>query len=173
MRGSFEQLIEKSRKKTLTPEDQRLLEGLFAQDPTLKSQWDQERRLSQMLASLPQVPLSEDFNQKVLQQTFWAKDRRPARRRGFASWMSALSEKHWTQAVAAVCVISFVTFGAYLQHNQVQKIRETADALSTVANTAAEIATVQESDLEAIQILGEYEQGSSIDDDLWLAMVSD
>ena len=87
--------------------------------------------------------------------------------------MSALSEKHWAQAVAAVCVISFVTFGAYLQHNQVQKIRETADALSTVANTAAEIATVQESDLEAIQILGEYEQGSSIDDDLWLAMVSD
>ena len=93
MRGSFEQLIEKSRKKTLTPEDQRLLEELFAQDPTLKSQWDQERRLSQMLASLPQVPLSKDFNQKVLQQTFWAKDRRPARRRGFAGWMSALSEK--------------------------------------------------------------------------------
>jgi uncharacterized protein YhbP (UPF0306 family) len=52
------------------------------------------------------------------------------------------------------------------------RIQQMAESISTVAETVAEVSAVSETDLEAIQVLGSMAESSSVDNELWLAMVS-
>lgn len=133
----------------------------------------EDQKLDECLALLPQVTLSKDFTQRVLSQTV-EKDFAQQAERGarFSRWLSVVHARHWGRIAAGVCAAGLLTFGVYFQYNQV-RIHQIAESLSTVAETATEVASVSETDLEAIQVLGELsETTASVDNDLWLAMVT-
>ena len=69
MRESLEKFFESSRKRDLTEVEKVELEELLNQDADLRQEWKEEQALNRLLDSLPNVPLSEDFTQKVLNQS--------------------------------------------------------------------------------------------------------
>lgn len=172
MSERLEQLIQYSRKPTLTQQEQGKVKEWLERDPSLKRVWDQERELSKMLGSLSQVPLSEDFTARVLQQTIERKTVQPVEKvSGFSLWLRGLYANRWVQMAATFCLIAFLGYGGYFQYNQM-RIQRVADSLSTVVETATEISAINESDLEAIKFMGDLNESSSVDNELWLAMVS-
>lgn len=172
MKERLEQLIEKSREGRLTQEERLLLEGLFDQDPTLYKEWKEECKLNDLFSLLPEAPLSSDFTEQVLNKTFdleaTQKTQEDVR---FASWLSLIWNRPWLKHAAAACVICLLSFGVYYQQSQT-RIQQMAESISTVAETVAEVSAVSETDLEAIQVLGSMAESSSVDNELWLAMVS-
>ncbi len=172
MKEQLEQLIEKSRKGRLTQEEQLLLERLFNQDPTLYKEWKEECKLSALFSLLPVAPLSSDFTEQVLNKTFDSETTQKTQENvRFASWLLLIWNRPWLKHAMAACLICLLSFGVYYQQSQT-RIHQMAESLSTVAETVAEVAAVSETDLEAIQVLGSMAESSSVDNELWLAMVS-
>ncbi|HQC43160.1 MAG TPA: hypothetical protein PLV91_06785 [Verrucomicrobiota bacterium] len=172
MEERLEQLIEKSRKGRLTQEEHLLLERFFDQKPALYKKWKEECKLNALFSLLPEAPLSSDFTEQVLKKTFDSEStQKTCEDARFASWISLIWSRPWLKHAVAACVICLLSFGVYYQQSQT-RIHQIAESLSTVAEAAAEVAAVSETDLEAIQVLGSMSESFAVDNELWLAMVS-
>lgn len=172
MKEQLEQLIEKSRKENLSQEERILLERLFDQDPALRKDWEEECRLTALFSLLPDAPLSSDFTEQVLKQTFDVEAPQKSRlETAFVYWSLFSQKNRWLKYAAAACLVFLLSFGFYHHQSQV-RIHQMAESLSTVAETATEVAVVSEVDLNAIHVLGKMTEATSVDNDLWVAMVS-
>ena len=187
MRESLEKFFESSRKRDLTEVEKIELEELLNQDANLRQEWKEEQALNRLLDSLPNVPLSEDFTQKVLNQTVAQKTKK-VYSEDLRSQSETLSlafkvrlhrfwRGRWMQTAAVFCLLFSLLFGGYLWKSQkFTENQRIAQSIASLADTADEVQTVANSDLEAIYVLGEYgdseSEESGLDSELWVAMIS-
>ena len=167
----LEQLIETSRSEKLKPTEQQLLEDCFKTHPELRARWEQERRLSKMLTSLPDVPLSADFTEQVLRKVRAERVTvapAPVKR----DWFRILRSGQLAKIAAVFCILASLGTGFYWQQQSRSRVHNIASSLTTIAETADQVYAVSEADLEAIMVISESDALSEADDELWMAMLS-
>ena len=113
----YQQLKELSWRRRLSPGEQELLHSCLTTHPKAQQDWEQDRRLSQWLSELPNVPVSSNFTARVMQ----AARRAPAekarwyRRMRLPAWFAA----GWIPRYATGALLVGLALFSIHQHSQV------------------------------------------------------
>jgi hypothetical protein len=126
----YQKLCEISWQRKLTPDEQALLSEWLAAHPEDQADWESEALLNQSLASLPDVPVSNNFTARVveaarLQAAMDERAAQPGATR-FARWLQWLPKAALAAAVLAAGLLAYT-------HTQAAKRAEWAESLSALS----------------------------------------
>ncbi len=145
----YQELLEISLRRPLTPAEEKRLQTLMRERPDLSTHWAGEQNLDHLLRRLPPAPLSTNFTARVLQAV--ELEQRATVRQARRPWLPWLSLR-WTRQAA---LASLVLGAGLLAHQQYRQV--------TTARLAGEIAAAS----RALAILpasgGSPAQASSVD----------
>jgi hypothetical protein len=127
-KAEFEKLKEASWRRKLTDEEQTALNGYLAAHFEERALWPEESGLNQMLAGLPDAPVSTNFTARVLQAV--ERDATSASRRshGIFHWLKL----NWVPRIAVMIVLVCGGFVSLQRYHRVQIAHDVA-AVSSVA----------------------------------------
>jgi anti-sigma factor RsiW len=156
--SAYQRLKEKSWHKKLDPAEDRALQAYLEAHPQARLEWEKETVLTDLLAGLPDAPLSSNFTARVVQAAGREQQRAEAVRRRL-TWQSVIRLLPRSAMALVVVGIGFLSFHQYQQNTRSQIARSVV-AVSAVA-TLPRMEWLQ--DFEAINRLN---QVTPMDDEL-------
>ncbi|HTD66157.1 MAG TPA: hypothetical protein VK846_06455 [Candidatus Limnocylindria bacterium] len=158
-----DELIRLSMKPELSPEEEARLEKILRGEPDAHAAWDEERALSRALQSLPDVPLSNNFTSRVMQEIDLEEARDQRMRHSHGGWFRGFWPRlSWG---TAALVLGLVGMHEY----SVSKRTQLANDVALVSKDAAKLPSAEVlQDFDAINQLRQVSMTS--DDDLLIAL---
>lgn len=120
--AEFNELVELSWQRPLTQAEEASLQGYLAQHTEAQLQWESESALSQVLADLPDVPLSSNFTSQVL-QTLELDLARTARERPWRWSWGGWPRMAWA---CGLVLVSLLGYGQYRKQSHTRLDRDVA-----------------------------------------------
>jgi ferric-dicitrate binding protein FerR (iron transport regulator) len=148
----FQELIEASWRRPLTPEEEARLQSWLAAHPEGRADWESEAALSQMLRELAPAPaVSSNFTTLVLQTVERDSSRNPA-------WSLSRILRGWLPRMAVGMATIVVCLGIHQRHVENSR-RAIASSLTEVSSLYRAAATNPEAleDFEPIRCLGKLQ----------------
>jgi len=154
----------------LNDEDKFRFESLVSSDPELRTKWEQELALNDLLAKVPPAAVSSNFTSLVMQAV---EDEKRASTRKTASvrWLRF----GFARVAAGLAFVFVIGLGLYTRYEKTRQnqLATGLKDLTTVASViapkgAAGVETLQ--DFDAIQKLSRIPQNSELDMELLLAL---
>jgi hypothetical protein len=128
----YEHFLEISWKRALTPAEQAQLGEWLAEHPEFHAEWDVESGLNHALEALPNVPVSNNFTARVLDE---------ARRVAVAGERIQVSRRGpwWLRWLPRTAVAAVVVAAGLLSYHHLQESRreEVAQSLTTLSQIPA------------------------------------
>lgn len=130
----YERLLDLSRRRALRPDEERELEAWLASNPAAAQEWELERALSHALDRLPDLPLSSNFEARVMGAVRReALPRSSVRSFGFARWRDWL--RRWLPRTA-LAAIAFGTSLFSYHYAQAERRAELARSVEVVTSAS-------------------------------------
>ena|SRR5687767_271443 len=148
----YNELLEASWRRKLTPEEQAQLRAFLAAHPELQADWEEEALLTQQFERLPAAPLASNFTAQVMQQL----DRELAREeRGDGGSVVPPWWKRLVPRYASVLVLAFLVVTGVLQYREHQQIQRTqlVDSVTQLTPVASVLRPELMQDFDAIRQL--------------------
>ena len=157
----FQQLKDKARTGGLSTDERAVLRGYLAAHPAAAADWEDDDALDRGLAALPDVPVSPDFNARVM-----AEVRREAGHRSTAPVQSVGTRSNVVRfpgfsrmlnPLAAAAVVALLIGGSALVWRQQRDLRHAAmaESLAKFSDTTAVPGVEVLRDFAAIQRLSQ------------------
>lgn len=166
----LEKLIEIQQRQPLDPDQTARLRECIANDPSLQTRWNEEVALTRLLQQLPDLPLSSNFNARVLS----ALHTQPSRNRSGASLADWF---RWPRPAAQFTAIALVLLLAGLGYTQYQSISRVRMAASVADVTRGVEVAAEVAALPPVEIFRDFDAiyrltyvGSHADEELLAAL---
>jgi anti-sigma factor RsiW len=153
----------------LSDEEKNRLESLISSDARLKSEWEEELALNELLAKAPDAPVSTNFTSLVMQAV--AKERREAAHKTSTFRWLRFGFARVTAGLAVVLVIGLGLHNRYEKSQRTELaagLRDLTTVASVLDQKHSAVETLQ--DFEAIQKLSRVPGSSELDMELLLAL---
>jgi anti-sigma factor RsiW len=148
----YNELLEASWRRKLTPEEQAELRAFLAAHPEAQADWEEEALLTQQLERLPAPPLASNFTAQVMEQL----DRELAREeRGGSGAVVAPWWKRLVPRYASALVLAFLVVTGVLQFREHQQTERTelVDSVTQLTPVASVLRPELMKDFDVIQQL--------------------
>lgn len=134
--AEFQELMEASWRRRLTPEEEDQLRSWLAIHPERQAHWEAESHLNRALAALPHAPVASNFTALVLQEARRSGRQAEPRRwwRQAAAWLSPRPATGMAWAALLLCVTCVTWFA--LRQAQSQAREQRAQDLAILVSAA-------------------------------------
>lgn len=164
------ELVLRGLKGELTPKEKEALDRALADDTGARELWEEECSLNQLLARVPDAPISSNFTARVMGQV--AREEKKGERNGGRSRWFRFSLPRFAAGVAVAGVVLF----GFNAHRQKLKDAEFAEGIRQFTAAAGEVRTREMPAVEmfqnfdAIQKLGHGTREADVDMELLVAL---